>query len=130
MSVTYKLGVEFAVFAPGGFLILQSLKAASKTLGVDLTITSGTDGVHSGPMDPHHRGEAYDVRSHDFDDATKQKVLAAIMAPLSWQHFFGFVEAPGTPNEHLHVQTKKGMGFTVDDFLAFVESAPVAQAPA
>ncbi len=41
---------------------------------VDLTITSGTDGAHSGPGDPHYHGEAYDVRSHDLDDVTKPEL--------------------------------------------------------
>ena len=57
-------------------MILAALKAASKTLNLDLTITSGTDGVHSGPGDVHHRGEAYDVRSHDFQASFVEAALA------------------------------------------------------
>lgn len=118
MSVLVKPGAEFAVIAPGGYLILDALKAASKSLVLDLTISSGTDGMHSGPGDPHHFGNAYDVRSHDLDDATKTKVLAAVMVTLGWAQFFGFVEAPGTDDEHFHYQTKKGTAYTVLDFLA------------
>lgn len=116
--IRVKDGVTF-VFAPGGALILEAMKATSKSLALDLTITSGSDGIHSGPQDPHHFGNAYDVRSHDLDDATKQKVLAAMMATLGWDHFFGFVEAPGTDNEHYHYQVKKATAFTVVDFLAY-----------
>jgi hypothetical protein len=119
MSIAVKSGVEFAVIAPAGFLILEALKTASKTLAFDLTLTSGTDGVHSGPMDPHHLGNAYDVRSHDLAPDARAKVVDAVMAGLGWQHFFGFLEAPGTPDEHFHFQSKRGTTFTVEDFLAF-----------
>jgi hypothetical protein len=117
MSVKIKPGVEFAIVAPAGFLILEALKAASVGLGQDLTITSGTDGVHSGPADPHHAGEAYDIRSHDFPPPRRAGVLATIMLPLDSTRFFGFLEAPGTDNEHFHIQRKKDTTFTVADFL-------------
>ncbi len=123
MSVLVKDGVQFNVFAPGGALILDALKAASKTLGVDLTITSGTDGVHSGPQDPHHLGNAYDVRSHDLAPDVQAKVVPAVMALLGWEHFFGFLEAPGTDNAHFHFQVKRATAFTVIDFLAFTAPA-------
>jgi hypothetical protein len=117
--IRVKPGVEFAVVAPAGFLILQALRAASDELGVDLTITSGTDGAHSGPADPHHRGEAYDVRSHDLDPAVRARTLGLVMVDLGWQRFFGFIESPETPNAHFHFQKKKGTAFTVADLLAF-----------
>jgi hypothetical protein len=117
MSVKIKPGVEFAVVAPGGFLILQSLKAASKTLGIDLTITSGTDGAHSGPTDPHKTGEAYDVRSNDLAHEQKAQVLNAVMGELEMGRFYGFLEGMGTANEHFHFQRSKGTTFSVEDFL-------------
>jgi hypothetical protein len=107
--VTVKPGVEFAVIAPGGFCILSAIQQASQHCAVDLTITSGTDGEHSGPADPHHTGNAYDVRSHDLTDEMKQAVLAYMMdTVLGWDRFYGFIEAAGTDNEHFHVQVKKG----------------------
>ena len=118
MSILVKPGVEFSVIAPAGYLILDALKQASKTLGLDLTITSGTDGLHSGPLDPHHTGEAFDVRSHDLSPDVKDRVLAAIVGELGTVQFFAFLEAAGTDNEHFHAQRKKGTTFTVEDFLA------------
>jgi hypothetical protein len=104
--VRVKSGVLFEKIAPGGFEILRAITDAAMTLVQDITITSGTDGAHSGPTDPHHRGEAYDVRTQDAPD--KQKLLVAILETLAPDQFYGFIEDPGTPNEHIHCQVKKG----------------------
>ena len=103
-----KDGVQFGVIAPGGFAILAALRMAAQTVGHDLTITSGTDGEHSGPDDPHHRGEAYDIRTHDLPDATQ--ALEAIQAamPDYENRFYAFLEDPSTDNEHIHCQIKRG----------------------
>lgn len=100
-----KDGVQFAVIAPGGFRILWALESVADAVSHDLTITSGTDGAHSGPDDPHHRGEAYDVRSHDLPD--KQDALKRLLDTLDGR-FFAFLEDPDTDNEHIHVQVRKG----------------------
>lgn len=108
MSEIYvKQGVLFNVIAPGGFRILSAISQAANSLGIDLYITSGTDGEHSGPTDPHHRGEAYDVRSHDLTEDQKQSVLSQIMRTLG-DRFYGFLESPNSDNEHIHVQVRKG----------------------
>ena len=103
--VRVKPGVEFAVIAPGGFVILAAIQETAISLSHDLTITSGTDGEHSGPNDPHHRGEAYDIRTHDLLD--KSAALDKIESILG-DKFFAFLEDPGTDNEHIHAQVKKG----------------------
>lgn len=107
------------IIAPAGYLILEALKDASVTLGVDLTITSAWDGVHSGPQDPHKLGEAYDIRSQDLDPVSRGRLLDVVMEELGWQRFFGFLEAHGTPNEHFHFQRARNTTFTVEDFLVF-----------
>jgi hypothetical protein len=106
-----KQAVAFTTISPGGFRILSALDQATAKLGSDLVITSACDGAHSGPDDPHHRGEAYDVRSHDLDENLKARVLGLVMAILGWDHFYGFLEAEGTPNEHFHFQVKKGTAY-------------------
>lgn len=105
--VTTKPGVEFACIAPGGFVILSAIQRAVTMLSVDLVISSGTDGDHSGPTDPHKEGKAYDVRSHDLTDEKKLIVLGTINAFLG-DRFYGFLEDPGTPGEHFHFQVAKG----------------------
>ena len=120
-SLQIKPGVEFSVIAPAGQRILDSLKTTADALPFDLTITSGTDGTHSGPNDPHHRGEAYDVRSHEIDD--KESVLTAVLenladgalAPSSGGYvtkkFFGWLENANGANEHFHFQLRHGVQY-------------------
>jgi len=108
MVVHAKSGVLFTVIAPGGFRILSAIDQTAQKLHCDLIITSACDGAHSGVDDPHHRGEAYDVRSHDMSSEQKDRVLVQIMTLLGWDHFYGFLESPGTENEHFHVQVAKG----------------------
>lgn len=111
--VRVKPGVLFTVIAPGGFRILAALEDAADQLGHDLTITSACDGAHSGPDDPHHRGEAYDVRTKDLPD--KNLALAKIKdflgIPESLEQgpcFFAWIENEGQDNEHIHAQVRKG----------------------
>ena len=101
-----KPGVEFAVIAPAGFHILWALEEIARSGAMDVTITSGTDGEHSGPDDPHHRGEAYDIRCHDLPDPSL--FLQDLQHILGTGQFFSFIEEPGTPNEHIHCQLRKG----------------------
>ncbi len=118
MMIKVKEGVEFTVIAPAGWMILQALKKASEYLMRDLTITSACDGQHSGPEDPHKQGAAYDVRSNDIEIGYKEYVLDVIMRGLDGKQFYGFLESPGTLNEHFHIQRTKGTTFTIEDFFA------------
>ena len=102
--IKIKPGVKFDVIGPAGYMILDSLKHATKALKIDLTITSGTDGDHSGPTDPHKTGEAYDVRSNDLPHEKKFVVLYTILGHLEQGRFYGFLEGMGTSEEHMHFQ--------------------------
>jgi hypothetical protein len=104
-----KPGVQFSTILPAGFRLLSAIDQAASSLSVDLTITSGTDGEHSGQTDPHHRGEAYDVRSQGFSPELKAAILDGVMRRVGWDSFYGFLESPNTPNEHFHFQVKKGI---------------------
>lgn len=107
MYVTVKPGVSFSIIAPGGFAILGAVQMAAYMSSEPLEITSACDGVHSGPDDPHHRGEADDIRTHNLG-ADKKNVLDHIMSFLPPDRFYGFIEDEGQENEHIHVQVKKG----------------------
>lgn len=120
--VKVKEGVEF-IYSIGGLVILQSIKTCSKMLLVDLTITSGSDGIHGvglagDPDDPHYLGDAYDVRSHDLDDINKRQFLANLNNLLPKDQFYYFLENPNTDNEHFHIQVKKGTVYTIKEYLA------------
>ena len=106
-----KEGVLFSRIAPGGFAILSAITQTAANLQLDLIITSACDGEHSGPMDPHPLGQAYDVRSHNLTQDQKDKALASIMQILGWTYFYGFIEDPGGDNEHLHIQVAKGKSY-------------------
>jgi hypothetical protein len=111
----------FAVIAPAGFRLLAALEEASLVTKLDLVITSGTDGTHSGPDDPHHLGCAYDVRSHTFTPEQKQMLLSYVMDVLGQpvedsgglltDKFFGWLEHAGEPGEHFHFQKRHGVEY-------------------
>jgi hypothetical protein len=108
-----KDGVQFTVIAPGGFRILAAFEDAADQIAHDLTITSACDGAHSGPNDPHHRGEAYDIRTKDLPDKmlTLAKIKDFLGIPESddqGSRFFAWIECAGQDNEHIHVQVRKG----------------------
>jgi hypothetical protein len=118
--VRVKPGVQFAVIAPAGFRLLSALETVARRLRVDLVITCGTE-AHPG-TDPHSTGEAYDVRTHDFTDDQKRAILRELLLELSddqtndapipvsdglgTRGFWGWIEHPGQPTEHLHVQRR------------------------
>lgn len=111
--IRVKEGVSFEIIAPGGFRILAALESAADRIAHDLTITSACDGSHSGIDDPHHRGEAYDVRTKDLPDAllALNAIKDFLAIPLDQQEgsrFFAWIEQAGTDNEHIHCQVRKG----------------------
>ena len=116
-----KPGVLFAQIAPAGFRLLGALERAARGVPGDVTITCGTDS-HA-ETDPHTRGEAYDVRTHDLSENDKRYLLREVLigvqenvddAPkdasigLATRYFYGQLEHPGEAGEHLHVQIRKG----------------------
>ena len=113
--------VQFATIAPAGFRLLAALEECSLVAKLDLVLTSGTDGAHSGEADPHHAGCAYDVRSHGLTAEQKQLVLEYTMSVLgtplaqdgglATAQFFGWLEAAGEANEHFHFQLRRGMSY-------------------
>lgn len=120
-AVLVKDGVSFRVIAPAGFRLLGAIERVSRQLSLDLMITCACEG-HL-PDDPHSHGEAYDVRTHALTTVQKQNVLAAVMADLSeggidspmpvsiglgTTRFYGQIEHPGEPGEHIHLQRRKG----------------------
>lgn len=127
--IKIKEGVQF-LYSPGGLAILNAMKTVSRMLQVDLTITSGNDGIHydgssefrssnkPNPDDPHYHGDAYDVRSHNLDEVMKQQFLANLNNLLPRDKFYYLLESPGTIVEHFHIQVKKGTKFLIQDFLS------------
>lgn len=112
-SVSALESVRFAVITPATVRLLEALVlVAAGTNDVDdVIITSGTDGVHSGLTDPHHRGSAIDVRSHNFPSSSSKTAFLKSMERALGERFFLYLEDPGGPNEHFHLQVRRGVEY-------------------
>lgn len=106
--VRFKDGVTL-VPSSGGVRILAALWQIAQKLQRDVTVTSGSDGLHSGVDDPHHKGLAFDIRTHG--DPDKQQLLVTlinILAETDPNRFYAFIEDEGGDNEHIHAQVRRG----------------------
>lgn len=115
-----KPGVDFGtVLAPAGARILDRLKRIVSSYPFDVTITSARDGVHSGPGDPHHTGEAFDLRTHGLTHEQKAQIIRDLKESLykTPRRFYVVLEYPGQDNEHVHVQRRRGTTYAVLDYL-------------
>lgn len=101
--VRFKDGVRLKP-SPGGVRILAALDHTANVIEHDITVTSGDDGVHSGPNDPHFRGDALDSRTHDLPDP---QFALKVMQEFLGDAFFAWIEDEGLPNEHMHSQVRK-----------------------
>jgi hypothetical protein len=116
--LTTKPSVRFAVITPALLYMLGVIERVSRTLDglpdEGLVITSGSDSQHM-TGSKHYTGEALDLRSKTLG-ARKPVVIATLRIELGPQ-FTVLLEGEGTPNEHLHIQVKKGrrFGTEVDD---------------
>jgi hypothetical protein len=120
--VTHKSGVSFDDIAPGGFALLAGIHHAAATLRIKLVITSGTDGRHSGPSDPHYQGKAYDISIADYSLNEIDEILDAMAAVLPAESFTLLLESPvallggrhpvvlnpQATAPHLHLQVRRG----------------------
>src|SRR5882724_4883494 len=117
--VRHRDSVRFSLISPGGFCLLAAFGAAARAFGQDFIVTSGTDGTHSGPLDPHELGRAYDGHSKDFSDKTAVILTVlkaadpsiepfALAGGYATNYFFMWLENEGTDNEHFHAQQRHG----------------------
>lgn len=122
-TVTWKSTARWDRPTPAGARIIAALDRTASVCRTNLHITSGTDGAHGGPTDPHARGEAFDVSVIGMDPFLIVQVhqyLAQLLGPL----FTVLYEAPTPPADarlkeivyvnrdatapHFHLQPKKG----------------------
>lgn len=117
-----KPGVDYGLngLAPAGQVIYNTVKQLTAGYDFNMTVTSARDGTHSGPADPHKRGEALDLRSKHLTAAQKVKVLDNLRSALYVEprRFYAFLESPGMPSEHFHVQLRRGLKNYPADLLA------------
>ena len=118
--IVLKDGVEMGeTLHPAGARILEVLKHLAGDYPFDIVITSARDGKHSGPYDPHHSGEAFDIRTHHLGPDQKRRIILDLQAELYREPrlFFVQIESRGMPNEHIHIQRRKGHTYQIRDYL-------------
>lgn len=111
-----KPSVRFRVITPALLRMQSVLLLASRILpdlpSEGLVITSGTDGQHS-PNSRHYVGEALDLRSKSFSSVAARATFMGSLQQLLGPQFTVLLEDDGGPNEHIHIQVKKGRRFEV-----------------
>lgn len=121
-------GVKFDGIAPAGARIIAALDGATKVLGIDLWISSGTEG--HGPTSPHSTGEAYDVSVKDMSIPVilKTKQYLELVLGTRFTVLYVVPSNPTDPNllriahvnrhaaePHFHIQPTKGTVYPPPD---------------
>lgn len=113
--LTTKPGVRFAVITPALVHMLVALERLSRGMFAlpeeGLVITAGSDGRHA-PTSKHYKGEAIDVRSKTMSATRRNALMSNLRVELGPQ-FTVLLEDEGRPNEHIHIQVKKGRRFEI-----------------
>ena len=111
MAVVTKPSVRFKGFTYPLLTILDTLvwldRHPVKGQPPDLVITSANDSQHKAGS-KHYENLAVDVRSKSFADATARAAFVSALKQELGLEFTVLFEGAGTPNEHFHVQKKKG----------------------
>jgi hypothetical protein len=108
--VVCKSDVKFGGFTPALCYILTVLNALSKQYPI--MITSGSDGTHMAGS-KHYTFEASDIRSNWYKSDIKVKVKTALENALGSQ-FTVLLENENGPNEHFHIQVRKGHTYIME----------------
>ena|SRR5688572_28939417 len=105
--------VTFKTITPALLHILRALQRADSYFPEDMIITSVNDGKHA-VNSAHYRDEAVDIRCNDRPKHVDM-VLVDYLKDLLGPSFLVLYESEGTPNEHIHIQLRKGMKWTTLD---------------
>ncbi|HYE87468.1 MAG TPA: hypothetical protein VEA16_13995 [Vicinamibacterales bacterium] len=104
--------VRFKAFTPALLRILRGVFTVAQacTDVPDVVITSANDSTHS-PKSRHYTNEAVDLRSRSFPSSTAKQRFAALLRAELGPAFTVLYEGAGTPQEHWHIQPKKGTDY-------------------
>lgn len=105
-----KHSVRFKAFTPAMLhLVNASYAAATVTTTVpEIVITSANDSAHS-EHSKHYLDQALDYRVRHFPSRGAVLAFKATLEANLGPQFRVLYESAGTPNAHLHAQTRKGM---------------------
>lgn len=106
--VKCKDDVRFGGFTTGLVAILHALVIVARNYKDDIMITSGSEGKHL-KTSKHYTFQAVDIRSHTFPSKqAKYRFMAEVRAQLGDEYTL-LLEDEGKPNEHIHIQVRKGL---------------------
>ena len=108
-TLSCKPSVRFKAFTPALLRILRGVFAVAQGCAdvPDVVITSANDSTH-GEHSRHYTNEAVDLRSRSFPSVTAKQKFTALLRLELGPAFTVLFESAGTPNEHWHIQPKKG----------------------
>ena len=120
-TLTAKASARFKAFTPSLLYILNAVYLES--LKCDdvgsIVITSVNDSRHS-KRSRHYTNEAIDIRTRNFQKSADRKRFQTALRRALGKKFTVLFEGGGTPNQHIHIQPRKGS--TYDGPLAPVGS--------
>ena len=108
-----KSGVKLKNITPALVWMIYRLEQFNRVMRgfpTNLTITSINDSKHM-EGSRHYTDEAIDIRSHNFEDEAQKLNFILRFGDLLGPKFTILLENSGKPNEHFHVQVKKGLTF-------------------
>tara|TARA_R110002020_G_scaffold373638_1_gene585163 strand:+ start:155 stop:544 length:390 start_codon:yes stop_codon:yes gene_type:complete len=108
-TMTVKASVRFKAFTPALIYILSVvyMEAAKCDDVQSIVITSANDSRHS-THSRHYTSEALDIRTRNFPSGAARKRFTSALKRSLGPRFTVLFESAGTPNQHIHIQPKKG----------------------
>jgi len=109
--VIFKASVRIKTFTPALLHILSSLEYCDRHydwLPDEIVVTSINDGKHV-VNSRHYTDEAIDVRSKSIDTLDNKLLFVNTLKSLLGPKFTVLFEDIDAPNEHIHIQVKKGL---------------------
>jgi hypothetical protein len=104
--VSLKPTVRVKAIPPALLHIFAAVVAADATFHEDMVITSVHDSTHA-VGSAHYRDVAVDLRCNDRGPEQDQ-ALCTFLRDFLGPAFLVLYEGAGTPNEHVHIQLRKG----------------------
>jgi len=107
----FKDSVRFKIWTHALDQILDTLLLIDEKkyewMPLDIIVTSVNDSQHM-LTSRHYKNEAIDVRSHNFKNEENKYLFIEKLNYYLGPKFTVLYESIGQPNEHFHIQVKKG----------------------
>ncbi len=113
MIRTKSASVRFKTLTPAMAWMLYRLEQFHRVMmrfPPELVITSMNDGKHM-EGSRHYTDEAIDIRTHNFESREQKIEFCMRFGDMLGPKFTVLLENFGKPNEHIHVQVKRGQVF-------------------